>query len=150
MAAPLPPAKQLTPRRVDGLPEDLPVLFLAAGGDHSMAVLRAATPGERVAIGPSSERRHGRGAAALQPLPAFARLCAACAPVLLPPSATTIPALVGGIRADAPASASLLSPSGAASTGPSLPSSSGTAALVTAVEDLFSSPGEPSRPRGDL
>ena len=145
-----PPSKQLAPRNVVGLPPDLPILFLAAGGDHSMAVLRAAGPGERVALGPSSERRHGRGAAAMQPLPAFTQLCAACAPALLLPL-TTLPApTVGGVRADdasaSAASPSLLQPSAkavASSLGaPSLSLSAGTAALVTAIEDLFSSPGE--------
>ncbi len=30
---------QLTPRRVEGLPQAAHVLFVAAGGDHSLAVL---------------------------------------------------------------------------------------------------------------
>ena len=137
---------QLTPRRVEGLP-DLPVLFLAAGGDHSIAVLKQPTgrtegadgEDERVAIGPSPRRSHGRGVAPMMPLPpGIFELCSAAAAAMTSGSPVSAGGRPGGASASAAVGSCDAQIRGGAG---SSTSPGGTARLVSAVEDLFSSPG---------
>lgn len=52
--------------QVSGLPS-LPVLFIAAGGDHTLVAVRDAQPGEAVPVGPHPSRPQGLAMAPLQP-----------------------------------------------------------------------------------
>ncbi|GAX80909.1 hypothetical protein CEUSTIGMA_g8344.t1 [Chlamydomonas eustigma] len=113
---------QSTPAKVLGLPT-LPILFIVAGGDHSLVVLGEPAPGQRIPIGPESARIHGRGVVPVQPLPSgLIELCAACA------------SSVGATESTSSATASAVS-----STNTMPPA--GLPGLVSCIEDLFSSPG---------
>lgn len=154
-------AKQLTPRPVTGMPPSAAVLFIAAGGEHALAVVKGVTGTEQFVVGPLPPGLappgvvpHGFGCVALG-LPPLIELAEAAA--VTGSQGATGSERTTGARPSAPAAGVASGggggAGGAGSGGSSTASSSALHALCLAVEDVWSSPGYLAagfaRPRAD-